>query len=558
MKSAVLVFPGINRERDMARALKLVSGQEAAMVWHAESALPKGTDLVVVPGGFSYGDYLRCGAIAARAPVMDAVRKFAADGGLVLGVCNGFQILCEAGLLPGVLMRNARLKFICKDVHLRVERSDTPFTRGYNAGQVIRVPVAHGEGNYEADEETVKRLEGEGRVLYRYCSPDGVVDEESNINGAAEFDRRHRQRARQCARHDATPGKPRRRHHGLHRRPRAVRGPRRASGKSGVKSFVMCLTMRLAVAAAALSLAAVAHAQDYPKRPISMIVPFAAGGTSDVIARVVAEEMTKSLGQPIVIENVAGAGGSTALTRAARAEADGYTIAIGNAGTSAATYTIYPKLPFTPESFVPIAVVAKTFGIVALRKDFPAKNLQDFIAYAKKNPGKVNLGHAGVGSSNYLICKSFVQAAGIDVTLVGYRGAAPALTDAIGGQIDGVCDSAASVSQAIDDKLVRGLVVGSTVRLATLPELPTSSEAGLPDFEAQGWNGLFAPKSTPPAIVAKLNAAAKMAVESEAVKKRFHDLSTVAPDANEHASEVLGQLVTRDVEKYRKLLEEKK
>jgi phosphoribosylformylglycinamidine synthase len=185
MKSAILVFPGINRERDMARALKLMSGQEPAMVWHAESALPEGTDLVVVPGGFSYGDYLRCGAIAARAPVMDAVRSFAAGGGLVLGVCNGFQILCEAGLLPGVLMRNARLKFICKDVHLRVERSDTPFTRGYNAGQVIRVPVAHGEGNYEADEETLKRLEGEGRVLYRYCSPDGAVDEVANINGAA-------------------------------------------------------------------------------------------------------------------------------------------------------------------------------------------------------------------------------------------------------------------------------------------------------------------------------------------------------------------------------------
>src|SRR6266550_2517923 len=170
MKSAVLVFPGINRERDMARALRLASGHEPAMVWHAETSLPDGTDLVVVPGGFSYGDYLRCGAIAARAPVMDAVRAFAAGG----------------GLLPGVLMRNARLKFICRDVHLRVERSDTPFTRGYNAGQVIRVPVAHGEGNYEADEETVKRLEGEGRVLYRYCSADGVVDENSNINGAAQ------------------------------------------------------------------------------------------------------------------------------------------------------------------------------------------------------------------------------------------------------------------------------------------------------------------------------------------------------------------------------------
>lgn len=185
MKSAVLVFPGINRERDMARALKLASGNEAAMVWHAETELPKGTDLVVVPGGFSYGDYLRCGAIAARSPVMDAVRDFAAKGGLVLGVCNGFQILCESGLLPGVLMRNDKLKFICKDVHLRVERSDTPFTRGYNAGQVIRVPVAHGEGNYEADEETIKRLEGEGRVLYRYASQTGEVSDAYNINGAS-------------------------------------------------------------------------------------------------------------------------------------------------------------------------------------------------------------------------------------------------------------------------------------------------------------------------------------------------------------------------------------
>ncbi len=177
-------------------------------------------------------------------------------------------------------------------------------------------------------------------------------------------------------------------------------------------------------AAAALLLATAAHAQDFPKRPITMIVPFTAGGTSDVIARAVADQMSAALGQSIIIENVGGAGGSTALTRAARAEPDGYTIAIGNAGINAATYTIYPKLSFTPDSFAPIAVVAKTFGIVALRKDFPAKDLKDFIDYARKNPGKVNLGHAGVGSSNYLICKSFVHAAGIDVQRVGYRGAA--------------------------------------------------------------------------------------------------------------------------------------
>jgi len=184
VKSAVVVFPGINRERDMARALKLISGRDPVMTWHADTALPHGTDLVVIPGGFSYGDYLRCGAIAARAPIMDAVRSFVARGGLVLGVCNGFQILCEAGLLPGVLMRNARLKFIAHDVYLRVERSDTPFTRGYNAGQVIRVPVAHGEGNYTADAQTIACLEAEGRVLYRYVAPNGSLDPAWNVNGA--------------------------------------------------------------------------------------------------------------------------------------------------------------------------------------------------------------------------------------------------------------------------------------------------------------------------------------------------------------------------------------
>lgn len=316
--------------------------------------------------------------------------------------------------------------------------------------------------------------------------------------------------------------------------------------------------VRLLAAVAALSFAAPVSAQNFPSRPITMVVPFAAGGTSDVIARTVAEQMTAALGQPVVIENVGGAGGSIALARVARAEPDGYTIAIGNAGTNAAAYTIYPKLSFAPDSFAPIAVVAKTFGIIALRKDFPAKNLQEFIGYARNNPGKVNLGHAGVGSSNFLICKAFAHAAGIDVTLVGYRGAAPALTDAIGGQTDGVCDAAASVAQPVNEKLVKGLVVGANVRLASLPELPTSAEAGLPEFEAQGWNGLFAPKGTPADVIARLNAAAKTAVESEAVRKRFADLSTVAPDAREMAPDVLQQLVTRDVEKFKRLLEEKK
>ena len=184
MKFGVLVFPGSNCDHDIYNVIEQIAHQPVTMLWHESEDL-EGCDAILVPGGFAYGDYLRTGAIAHFAPVMQSVKRFAASGGLVLGICNGFQILCESGLLPGVLMRNARLKFICKDVHLRVERSDSPFTRGYNAGQVIRVPVAHGEGNYAADEETLKRLQDDGRVLYRYCSPEGDIGDTSNINGAA-------------------------------------------------------------------------------------------------------------------------------------------------------------------------------------------------------------------------------------------------------------------------------------------------------------------------------------------------------------------------------------
>ena len=185
MRAAVIVFPGSNRDRDVARALARVSGRQPRLLWHAERDLPAGTELVVLPGGFSYGDYLRCGAIAAHANIMGAVRAHAARGGLVLGICNGFQILCEAGLLPGVLIRNLGLKFVCREVHLRVERTDTPFSRGYRRGQVIRLPIAHGEGCYFADPATLDRLEGEGRVLFRYVSADGACRSEANVNGSA-------------------------------------------------------------------------------------------------------------------------------------------------------------------------------------------------------------------------------------------------------------------------------------------------------------------------------------------------------------------------------------
>jgi phosphoribosylformylglycinamidine synthase subunit PurQ / glutaminase len=183
MKAAVIVFPGSNREGDVVRALKR-AGAHVEKVWHADTELPAGTDLAVLPGGFSYGDYLRCGAIAGRAAVMDAVRAHAARGGLVLGICNGFQILCESGLLPGVLVRNANLKFICHFQHLRVERADTAFTTAYRDGQAIRVCVAHGEGNYFADEETLSRLEGEGRIAFRYCDPAGEITTDANRNGS--------------------------------------------------------------------------------------------------------------------------------------------------------------------------------------------------------------------------------------------------------------------------------------------------------------------------------------------------------------------------------------
>ena len=184
MTAAVITFPGINRDTDVARAIVKARGRSPAFVWHTETALPAGTDLVVLPGGFSYGDYLRCGAIAARAPVMDAVRAHAARGGLVIAICNGFQIACEAGLLPGVLVRNRNLKFLCHFQHLRVERNDTPFTNRFTAGETVKFCIAHGEGNYTADPATLERLEGDGLVAFRYCDPDGNTGGQGNPNGS--------------------------------------------------------------------------------------------------------------------------------------------------------------------------------------------------------------------------------------------------------------------------------------------------------------------------------------------------------------------------------------
>jgi phosphoribosylformylglycinamidine synthase len=210
MRSAVIVFPGSNCDRDMAEALKLVTGRPPEMVWHRESGLPDRLDLVAIPGGFSYGDYLRSGAMAAQSPVMRAVREAAERGVPILGVCNGFQVLTETHLLPGALMRNAGISFVCRDVALRVENSQSVFTSGYEAGEEIVIPVAHHDGNYQADPETLDRLEGEGRVAFRYvgeCNGSardiaGILNPAGNVLGMMP----HPERAVEAA-HGRTDGR---------------------------------------------------------------------------------------------------------------------------------------------------------------------------------------------------------------------------------------------------------------------------------------------------------------------------------------------------------------
>ena len=210
MKSAVIVFPGSNCDRDMAEALRLVSGAKPAMVWHRESELPDGTDFIAIPGGFSYGDYLRSGAMAARSPIMRAVADAAGRGVPVIGVCNGFQTLTEAGLLPGALMRNAGLNYICRTVPLTVENSQSLFTAAYRAGETINIPIAHHDGNYQADAETLDRLEGEGRVAFRYTgdvngsarSIAGILNGQGNVLGMMP----HPERALETA-HGNTDGR---------------------------------------------------------------------------------------------------------------------------------------------------------------------------------------------------------------------------------------------------------------------------------------------------------------------------------------------------------------
>ena len=313
---------------------------------------------------------------------------------------------------------------------------------------------------------------------------------------------------------------------------------------------IACLAAVLALFATPLA------AQTYPDKQITLIVPFAAGGTSDIIARIAADELGQILNQKILIENIGGAGGSTGLTRLANAAPDGYTLGIGNAGTSAATYSIHKDLKFTADSFAPVGIIAKTLPVIAIKNGFPAKDLKEFLAYAKANPGKITLGHAGVGSSNYLICKLFLQAAGADVKieLIGYRGAGPALNDAMGGHVDGVCDAATSVAGAINGKQVRGLVIAARQRATLLSDVPTATEAGLPAFTNEGWNALLAPKGTPAPVLAKLNEALRKAVASEKVTKRLGELASAPATGDELSPDATRAFIDVEIKKYKELL----
>jgi tripartite-type tricarboxylate transporter receptor subunit TctC len=298
-----------------------------------------------------------------------------------------------------------------------------------------------------------------------------------------------------------------------------------------------------------------ARAQEaFPSRPVTLIIPFAPGGGSDVIARIVGEEIGKSLSQPLVFENVAGAGGTTGLARTAAAKPDGHTVVIGNAGNAAAAYTLYPDLKYKSDAFVSLGLVARTASVIALKKDFPAASVAEFIAKAKAAPDTIRLGHAGVGSSNHLICLSFLKAIGVELTMVSYRGGAPALNDVLGGHIDGICDNAASAMPSVVGGQLKGLVVAGNAKIDLVPGMPHAVEAGIPEFQAGGWNALFAPAGTPQAIVDQWNGLIRKALASAFVTTRFKDIVSTVPVADEQTPAFQTAHVARETERYRVLI----
>jgi tripartite-type tricarboxylate transporter receptor subunit TctC len=307
-------------------------------------------------------------------------------------------------------------------------------------------------------------------------------------------------------------------------------------------------TAAAAFAALALASSGATQAQNYPSRPIMLIAPFAAGGPSDVAGRIVAEHMSRTLGQTITVENVLGAGGTIGSIRAMRANPDGYTIEIGHLGTHAVAVSLYPNLAYKPETdFEPIGVVVEQPLIILARKDFPPKDLQEFVTYVKANADKLNVAHSGVGSLSFIHCLLLHSIIGVKPTLVPFNGGSQAMNALIGGQVDYFCEAISNVVPQVQAGTIKAYAIGSAARSPALPSVPTAAEAGLPQFKASAWYALFAPKGTPRAIADKLSDALDRALDDDTVRKRFIDLGCDIPDKAARGREPLAALIKRDI-----------
>ncbi|MCM3875769.1 MAG: tripartite tricarboxylate transporter substrate binding protein BugD [Thermoanaerobaculia bacterium] len=311
----------------------------------------------------------------------------------------------------------------------------------------------------------------------------------------------------------------------------------------------------LLVAATLTLSAGASRAATWPERPVTMIVPFAAGGPTDVVARIVGDHMSRTLGQQIVIENVAGAGGTTGITRGAQSAPDGYTIMMGHMGTHGAAPAVYPNLKYDPsKDFAPIGLAAGTPILIVARKNFPAKDLKEFVAQAKASGDKLNEAHAGVGSVSFTTCSLLNSILGTKPARVVYRGTGPALNDLVSGQVDYMCDQIVNLVPQIQAGTIRAYAVALPQRSPALPDVPTTTEGGLPEFQVSAWNAIFAPKGTPKEIVAKLSDALLKALDDEATKKRLLDLGADLTDKASRTPEGLQKLVEREVARWSKVL----
>jgi putative tricarboxylic transport membrane protein len=312
----------------------------------------------------------------------------------------------------------------------------------------------------------------------------------------------------------------------------------------------------VAAVAAALSLsAALAAAQAYPSRPVTIIVPFAAGGPTDIIARIVGEYYSRALGQQFVVENVAGAGGTTGITRGAQSKPDGYTIMMGHMGTHGAAPGLYANLKYDPaKDFEPLGLAAATPILIVARKDFPAANLKEFVAKLKDPAAKAKQAHAGVGSVSHTTCTLLTSQLGVKNIVVAYRGTGPALNDLVGGQVDYMCDQIVNLVEQVKGGAIKAYAIAIPERSPALPDVPTTKEAGLPDYQVSAWNALFAPKGTPKEIVAKLNETLVKALDDGGTRKRLLELGSVIPDKAGRSPEALANLVRSEVARWTPIL----